>query len=968
MHHTNRTRRRLPCWLQSRRGVVSVLAMMMLVLFGSLVAAMAIASQGNIRTASTHRHVMRAAGAAETGLAIAQVRLAESASRFLVSTSDMDSATVTALWLGNTGGLGDITVLDPPNGQAEGSTPAGIAEAVALIHAADENIIIDGFGIAAPTIGAAPAGVDLSIYQADGWVYTPIVALEALPDTGTITQPAYQIVYAPLANGIDIRAIVTGYDFAYQRNGQPLTRTIMQDSRMVKRVNHAVISPSRIMIGKNVHITGDLGVRYTDVGVSNGNPLLLKSDFADIDPILDDKLDDFYEAIVLFDVDGDNRLRVSHPIESQGISTATGADYGGSVDDTPFADVTGDGYVDEFDIFIIHYDEDGDGRVALSDALRAGTPGAGATAEFVDGNGLPIDDDLALLIDSNTPDRNRNGEYGFEDLDGNGMWDPATETLNDFDAANSIYRDQELGYRDGFIDAMDRYTKIQGTLAFSVTESAWSAAQGDYQSNLRGAIRPDLGSSPISFEVPDANLPLFTAANFADSENELQAAADGVDFWQQVADNLGIGLGDLATYDELNPPDGVTPRLLRLDPDLDGDQLPDNWATAYFEKMPFNSPAHADWYYRPVFENMVFLDAQIPQGVNGLFVNCTFAGVTWVRTEPDNTHPHYTLYGKLEFDEAQGVPMPERDRRVYGDDAGETAADAPPMLPASAVPPEQLILLANDPLDKGDVLASEIASFDPTEYTTLPDPLVVNGARITDTKTISNNLRFHDCLFVGSIVSDTPASYTHVRNKIQFTGKTRFATEHPLTPNDPLVNPEEDDLEAIAKSSMMLPNYSVDIGSFNSPPEQNVRLFGAIIAGVLDIRGNASIDGALLLTFEPVLGSGPLVDIGGNPVGNPAGFNTTLGYFGPDDGDGESLDPRQLPIFNGVRIAGWDVDGDGLSDVNPDQPQPPGSTPVPFHGYGRIELRFDPLMTLPNGIMLPLQFDARHISYREGRL
>src|SRR6185369_4126864 len=102
------------------------------------------------------------------------------------------------------------------------------------------------------------------------------------------------------------------------------------------------------------------------------------------------------------------------------------------------------------------------------------------------------------------------------------------------------------------------------------------------------------------------------------------------------------------------------------------------------------------------------------------------------------------------------------------------------------------------------------------------------------------------------------------------------------------------------------------------------------VAGVLDVRGNATIDGSLLLTFMPVAGEGPLQH-NGAPVGNPAGFNATLGYFGPADGDGESIDPANLPIVGGVRIVGWDTDHDGIADVSYDQSQPAGSTAVPFY-------------------------------------
>lgn len=142
------------------------------------------------------------------------------------------------------------------------------------------------------------------------------------------------------------------------------------------------------------------------------------------------------------------------------------------------------------------------------------------------------------------------------------------------------------------------------------------------------------------------------------------------------------------------------------------------------------------------------------------------------------------------------------------------------------------------------------------------------------------------------------------------------------------------------------------------------------MAGVLDVRGNADIEGALLLTFSPTLGQAPLVDSLGNPVGNPAMFNTTIGYFGPADGDDESLDPATLPTVNGQKIVGWDLDGDGLPDLGPTATPTAaqiaaGAVVVPFYGYGKINLRFNPAMTLPDGILLPLQVDIVRSSYKE---
>ena len=127
------------------------------------------------------------------------------------------------------------------------------------------------------------------------------------------------------------------------------------------------------------------------------------------------------------------------------------------------------------------------------------------------------------------------------------------------------------------------------------------------------------------------------------------------------------------------------------------------------------------------------------------------------------------------------------------------------------------------------------------------------------------------------------------------------------------------------------------------------------------------------MTFKPVLGEGPLVDPQGNPVGNTAGFNVTLGYFGPDDGDLESLDPQDLTEVGGVKITGWDLDGDGLPDLPHDETPTAaqlaaGATPIPFYGYGSVQIKFNPAMELPDGIMLPITISSQASSYHEGKL
>ncbi len=925
--------------------------MMFLVMFSSLAVAMAVASQGNLRTANTHLHVLRAMGAAETGMAIAEHRLTDAVARFVVERGRVDSDLGRRLWSGAYGsGDGIVNVRPSLDGRPDLSQTRGIADALVNAHMTDANLVeVTGFPYQADIF--TPSGdVDTDELASDNWVRTGLIGIDASVANAGAMPAAYQITYAPLANGTDVRVFVTGYSsigasgstYAYRASGsaqqsRPVTRTIQQDYRIVKRPSHAMLSPSRIMIGKNVMINGNLGARYTDVNQNNGHPITMRSDFLGLNSALDARLNRLFQALAAGDVDGDNRLRVGHATEGAAIPSGTEDLNGDGQPDHAFDDVTGDGYVDEFDVFIKFYDANGDGKVTLSSALTAGTPAQGSTPEFT------ADDDLALLIDSAYPDRNRNGVSGFIDSNNNGRWDPG-ETIRDVDPRNGSFADRVLGWRDGVIDRKDQYAKLQGRLVFRTTQSSWaSAGHGSIAEQLRGPMRPmNRGESATEFNASNDELPALSADSFTNSASPIRTAADGQPFATQVAAQLGINTTQLATYTEANT-NSTQPRYWRSD--LDDSYVFGRTGRHLWEKMPFNSPSYADYYYRPRYENMTFRDVQIPMGTNALFINCTFVGVTYVRSYTDNSHANWQNYGKMVWSTADNRPMP-----------------------------------VTDALDRSDFLryTTGLITDGPANYDSFPEPPVINGATVTgaarNTKRYSNNIRFHDCLFVGSLISDTPQQYTHVRNKFQFTGSTRFTQQHPDQPGDPSLNPDPDDLRYIETTSMMAPNYSVDIGSFNSPTDtfaggpagQNVQLSGTIVAGVLDARGNTTIDGSLLLTFAPVLGEGPLQHMG-QAVGNPADFNSTLGYFGPADGDQESVDPRVLPIVGGQRIVGYDTDGDGIADVPYDQPRPNGSTVVPFYGYGRIFVNWNPNLPMPDGVLLPLTAVPLNMTYREGR-
>jgi len=860
-------RRRRP---RTRRGVTSVLAMMFMVLFGSLAAAMAVSSQGNLRTAHTHIVVTRALGAADTGLSIAAGRLQDAARTVRVTRGEITPAYAMQLWDGSfSPSDGDVLLPD-------GSTPAGgLSDVLWDLHAADNYPAAQIAQLQAP--GGNPSA----------WLDTLPFAVQT-NDAGMVSQAA-QVTYVPVPALGAVRAVVTGYAWDAVMN-RWISRTVQQDFRLFKRVDQAILAPSKVMLGKNVLVNGPLAAMFNQVDNNGGHPLVARSDFAGLDDDLDRKLQDFYDAVrgdgyAGFDANGDNRLAAASALESRGLSALNQNDYDGDANpDSAFAEVSGDGYIDEFDIFLEHFDDDGDHNLVYSADLADGTSYAGLTEDFAG-----IDDDLAFLIDTANPDRNRDGVV---------------------DAA-----DRALGYLDGVVNYRDQYAKVRGTVYFDVQQSTWNddghnvdgSTVNDYRRQVAGAIRPDQGDDPVVFGASDQDVAAVDPSTFDTAQSELASRADGGYLHTQ------LGLPYIA-QSAVNG-DGVVVGQ-NFNPSLE----------TVFEGVPFGAIAPADYYRRPVIQGETFHNVVIPMGTNALFIDCTFAGVTRVESYQANNHPAWQFYGVQEPDGSLKYPAP---------------------------PPTPDIVLDNDYLVPGENTA-------PTEDFNVPR-LNVGGTPYVNTKPRSNNLRFHDCKFIGSIVADKPSVFTHTRNKLQFTGATQFHERHPDNPDDPSLNPNDDDLAEIRKSSMLLPSYSVDIGTNNASPNQNVNLQGLIIAGVLDVRGNAVIDGALMTDFLPTPDN-PALQHFGETVGNPAHFNMTLGYFSADDGDEEGM-----PIFehNGVDIVGFDLNGDGIADTaDPDS----GGTPVPFNGFGRITVNWNPNLIMPDGLLAPMQTEKIDGSYHEGKV
>jgi len=271
------------------------------------------------------------------------------------------------------------------------------------------------------------------------------------------------------------------------------------------------------------------------------------------------------------------------------------------------------------------------------------------------------------------------------------------------------------------------------------------------------------------------------------------------------------------------------------------------------EEVPFGSAHPYDYYHRPVYRNMTFENVTIPKGANALFENCTFKGVTFVDTAVDNVDEQFNYAGMIQEDGSLKHP-------------DKTA--------------------------------------------------IVDGQDVSDTKTVANNVRFHDCTFEGGVVSEAPQQFTHVRNKIAFTGTTRFNI-------DDADDLSESEKQLFKRSTLLAPHMSVEMGSFEEPadPGETVELSGTIVAGVMDVRGQARINGTVLTTFEPQAETYPVIG-----KTSPQ-FNTTLGYFSSAMGDLEAE--------------------------------------MPGGGFGVIQVRYDPTIPLPDGILGPIEVRPNRALYYE---
>ncbi|MFA5424460.1 MAG: pilus assembly PilX N-terminal domain-containing protein [Phycisphaerae bacterium] len=126
-----------------------------------------------------------------------------------------------------------------------------------------------------------------------------------------------------------------------------------------------------------------------------------------------------------------------------------------------------------------------------------------------------------------------------------------------------------------------------------------------------------------------------------------------------------------------------------------------------------------------------------------------------------------------------------------------------------------------------------------------------------------NNIRFEDCTFNGIIVTDVPQVLNWQRNCLYFTGGATFNNE-----------------SAYQEATILAPHFNVNLGNTNPEQSDNNVLTGAIVGGIVDIRGNAQINGTVISMCDTTIYSSGYVTNIGATLGDGGSETTELGDIG----------------------------------------------------------------------------------------
>ncbi len=677
-----------------RRGVTALLAMLFLVLITVLSLAMFHVAAANVQTSHNFSDLSRAQAAAESGLRWTSYRF-QTMARPRELAGSITPGVAYTLW-NRTGGIRDTLRQD----------------------------FVTVYGV-----GGQPVAVDMSIADRIR-VLTPIPTdIGGATYTLTVRQltPEDFLTPSDKADARFLRVTSTGR----YRNS---VRSVSMDFEIEKRAKFAVVGKVPLQFGRNTLVEGPVGMTTT-----RNPPVLILSDLAHTHPGLKSRIQNW-----------NTYLRGSGSVDGRMVRNHIGYDNRVSVNNAPeyrlataagYSDVNGDAYIDEYDLFVQTFDANRDGGITKQEFTNPST-------------GKMYDENLFKAIDSLSPplineDRNGNGQFDHgEDTNDNGKFD--------------VERPRD-GFGDEVIDNRDGYAKFRGQIMLAQDADAWQRTLSSPRKvldNFAGTIAPEeTGQQTVRFNVSQGELLDLNPENFEQAAEKfrvktgeqpgfparraigrlenLTLAASDVAYSVPYAPNsvrvLSVGgtkltLGEVVlktTFDAANAAARAAGKPLATSGPA---------TFSHEETVPYGSSSWQAKYRRPVFHRVTFVNVRIPKGINALFENCVFQGVTFVEVE----------------------------RLITRSGGGSTTNSGDGMTWAQR--------MVSGSFSNNTVLTKD------------------NSRGFQQ----GNNLRFHNSTFEGPVGSNYSTAYTHFANSWEFTGATIFnnKVDHTATIVAPQTNIE----------------------------------------------------------------------------------------------------------------------------------------------------------------------------------
>jgi len=146
---------------------------------------------------------------------------------------------------------------------------------------------------------------------------------------------------------------------------------------------------------------------------------------------------------------------------------------------------------------------------------------------------------------------------------------------------------------------------------------------------------------------------------------------------------------------------------------------------------------------------------------------------------------------------------------------------------------------------------------------TFEQVLYIDCSKTSASKQYANNVRFENCTFNGVIVTDVPQPFNWMNNALYFTGQAAFNNR-----------------SSVQEATILAPHFNVNLGNTNPQQSDNNVLTGAIVGGIVDVRGNAQVYGTIISMADTTMYSSGYVTNIGATLGDGGSETTELGDVG----------------------------------------------------------------------------------------